>query len=95
MKNRGVFITIILILVLGAGITFRMHQFVTENSSPAVLTEQEAAEEDAEETVGAAESPVAADLLGLILYIYQQSSYLIRLVIKLLVIQFNKEFYNE
>ncbi len=66
MKNRGVFITIILILVLGAGITFRMHQFVTENTVSSVSMEQEAAmevpEEAAVEAEGFAVSAAAADL---------------------------------
>ena len=64
MKNRGVFITIILILVLGAGITFRMHQFVTENTVSSVSMEQEAAmevpEEAAVEAEGFAVSAAAA-----------------------------------
>lgn len=65
MKNRGVFITILLILVLGAGITFRMHQFVTENTVSSVSkdqeTEMEMPEETAAEEKSFAVSAAAAD----------------------------------
>lgn len=66
MKNRGVLITIILILVLGAGITFRMHQFVTENTSfaasPEAETTEDAAAEDAGEAGSSLEIAVTAQL---------------------------------
>ncbi|MDY5482752.1 MAG: lysozyme inhibitor LprI family protein [Clostridium sp.] len=63
MKNRGVFITILLILVLGAGITFRMHQFVTENTVSSVSKDQEMEmpEEAAAEEKSFAVSAAAAD----------------------------------
>ena len=63
MKNRGVFITILLILVLGAGITFRMHQFVTENTVSSVSKDQEMEmpEEAAAEEKSFAVSEAAAD----------------------------------
>lgn len=41
MKNKGVLITILLILILGAGITVRIHQFVTQNTDSAVTVMKE------------------------------------------------------
>ena len=39
MKNKGVLLTILLILVLGAGITVKIHQFVTENTDSVTVAE--------------------------------------------------------
>lgn len=49
LKNKGVLVAILLILILGLGITFQIHTFVTENTdSVSVTTEQATASESRE-----------------------------------------------
>lgn len=48
MKNKGVFITIVLILVFGCGITFYIHDFVTADRAYVIVTAQRASSSDLE-----------------------------------------------